>query len=196
MWDCNFPGTVAAGVRGRAGSAVHVPKCSSIMITSLMLSVCALQNQTWFWTKYFWTWFCDTYSFPPPHWKKEKGERGSLANEPLDESCFASQNIASLDDESSQKSLSFSSRSASNHANPREPQCFLYILAGLSPVKSHFSTTKYLPTEKQMLLLTPLIQTSSKQKSVEVFKLGTREANYINPAGGTLVPVQSHQKAI
>ena len=49
MWDCNFPGTVAAGIRGRAGGTGHVPKCSSVMTTclsALMPSGLALHNQT------------------------------------------------------------------------------------------------------------------------------------------------------
>lgn len=192
MWDCNFPGTVAAGIRGRAGSIDHVPKCSSVMITSHMPSVLALHYQTWFWTKYFWTWFCNRYTLSSPSLKK----KGICSKWTTRQVFFPSQIITSLDDEGSQKSLSFSSRSTSNHANPRKPQCFLYILAALSSVKTHFSATKYLATEKQRLLLTPMIQTLSKQKNVGVFKLGTREAKYINPAGGILIPVQSHQKAI
>lgn len=78
MWDCNFPGTVAAGIRSRAGGTGHVPKCSSVTITrlsALMASGLALHNRTWFWTKYFRAWFCDRYtvslptptpSLPPP----------------------------------------------------------------------------------------------------------------------------------
>lgn len=47
-WDCNFPGTVAAEIRGRAGGADRIPKCSSVMITrlsALMPSGLALHNQ-------------------------------------------------------------------------------------------------------------------------------------------------------
>lgn len=51
MWDCNFPGTVAAEIRGRAGGTDHIPKCSSVTIarlSALMPSGFALHNQTWF----------------------------------------------------------------------------------------------------------------------------------------------------
>lgn len=72
---------------------------------------------------------------------------------------FTSQNITGLDNEGSQKSLYFSSRFTSSLAKPRKPQCFLYILTVLSTVKTQFSATKHLATEKQRHLLTPMIQT-------------------------------------
>lgn len=51
MWDCNFPGIVAAGITGRAGGTDHVPKCSCVTITCLLALVSsglALPNQAYF----------------------------------------------------------------------------------------------------------------------------------------------------
>lgn len=61
MWDCNFPGIVAAGITGRAGGTDHIPKCSCVMITCLLALVpsgLALPNQASFCTHYFWTCPC------------------------------------------------------------------------------------------------------------------------------------------